>query len=85
MQKWGAGQGRREAENNANPMESLWNSYGIPMEFLWSNTRATRQQRAEGAGAGRRGLGESAVVRVCARGADAKNGAGSDRAVKVVP
>jgi hypothetical protein len=54
------------------------------MEFLWSNTQATRQQRAEGARAGRRGLGESAVVRVCARGADAKNGAWSDRAEEMV-
>jgi hypothetical protein len=47
------------------------------MEFLWNNTPAARSQQAEGAGAGRRGLGESAVVRVCARGADAKNGAWS--------
>jgi hypothetical protein len=54
------------------------------MEFLWSNTGTTRQQRAEGAGAGRRGLGESAVVRVCARGADAKNGAWSDPAEDLV-
>jgi hypothetical protein len=48
---------------NANPMESLWSTYGIPMEFLWSNTRTTRQQRAERAGAGRTGSGESAELR----------------------
>jgi len=44
-------------------MESLWNSYGLPMELLWSNTQATRQQRAERAGAGRWGLGELAELR----------------------
>ena len=47
------------------------------MEFLWNNTPATRSQQAEHAAAGRWGLGEWAVVRVCARGADAKNGAWS--------
>jgi hypothetical protein len=54
------------------------------MEFLWSNTPTTRQQWAEGAEAGRRGLGESAVVRLCARGAEAKNGAWSDLAEEMV-
>ena len=76
--------GRTGAAGGRKTTLILWNPYGTPMEFLWSNTPATRQQRAEGAGAGRRGLGESAVVRLCARGADVKNGAWSDRAEEMV-
>ena len=33
-------------------MEILWKSYGVPMEFLWNNTRATRERRAYNASAG---------------------------------
>jgi hypothetical protein len=55
MQKWGPDRVGGRQKYKANPMELLWNSYGIPMEFLWSNTPTTRQQQAERAGAGRRG------------------------------
>jgi hypothetical protein len=76
MQKWGLdGVGGRQ-KYNANPMESLWNSYGVPMEFLWSNTPTTRQQQAEGAGAGRRGSDELTELRCLAGLAGAEGFAG---------
>jgi len=34
-------------------MEFLWKSYGVPMEFLWNNTRATSQEQAWFTGGGR--------------------------------
>jgi hypothetical protein len=55
--------GRTGSAGGRNTTLILWNPYGVPMEFLWSNTRATRQQRAERAGAGRTGSGESAELR----------------------
>jgi hypothetical protein len=27
-------------------MDFLWTPYGLPMDFLWNNTLATRQQQA---------------------------------------
>lgn len=33
-----AGVGGRKRRKESNPMESVWNPYGIPMESLWSNT-----------------------------------------------
>ena len=63
---------------NANPMEYLWSSYGIPMESLWSNTPTTRPQQAERAGAGRRGSGELTELRGLARLAGAEGGLGAE-------
>jgi hypothetical protein len=34
-------------------MDSLWTPYGLPMDYLWNNTGATRLQQARSAGASR--------------------------------
>lgn len=41
-----AGLAGRKGRKEPNPMEPVWNSYGIRMESLWSNTQAIREQGA---------------------------------------
>ncbi len=59
-----AGAGRQRVERPGNsygiPMEFLWSTYGVPMEQHASNTPATGCVLAGSAGAGRRGPGELA-------------------------
>jgi hypothetical protein len=77
----------REAEKEANPMESVWNPYGTPMESVWNMVRAIPEHRASKTpaasqpqdserGAPGRARGVSAYCAGCVLGASVASGGG---------
>ena len=39
-------------------MDSLWSTYGLPMDFLWNNTVATPEQYLDSSGCPRQPVGQ---------------------------